>query len=80
MDIYEQHEIVFTYRPPDPPEPVVLRYERELPEVMRPKPDPPPPPDLEQWRAAIAPPEEKKKGRWGVRLFVGISLLVAMVL
>ena len=79
MDIYEQHEIVFTYRPPDPPEPVVLRYERELPEVMRPKPDPPPPPDLEQWRAAIAPPEEKKKGRWGVRLFVGISLLVAMV-
>ena len=79
MNSYEQHEIVFTYRPPAPPEPVVLRYERELPEAMRPKPEPPLPPDLEQRLAAIAPPEQKKKGRWGVRLFVGVSLLVAMV-
>jgi len=80
----EQHEIVFTYHQPEAVEPVVLRYERELPASMRREPDPSPPagaapPSQERWRAAIAPPERQKKGRWGVRLFVGISLLVALV-
>ena len=79
----EAAEIILTYRPPEAVQPVVLRYERELPEAMRPAP--PPPPAAENgppppWQAAIAPPErQKKSSHWGVRLYVGISLLVILI-
>ena len=76
-------EIVLTYRPEEPVEPVELRYERELPEGMRPaaasQSDPFQDGEAASWRSAIAPPEKAKKGRWGVRLFVTVSLLVALV-
>ena len=84
--IEETTEIILTYRQPDTVKPVVLRYERELPESMRSVPpeaarrtlpaenhEPPP------WRAAIAPPEKQKKSHWGVRLYVGVSLLVILI-
>ena len=79
--IEESTEIILTYRQPEAVQPVVLRYERELPEAMRPAPPPapredaPPPP----WQAAIAPPERQKKAHWGVRLYVGLSLLVILI-
>ena len=86
--IEETTEIILTYRQPEAAKPVVLRYERELPESMRPAPPPeedpgwtgpprrsaPPP-----WQAAIAPPEKQKKSHWGVRLYVGVSLAVILV-
>ncbi|MCI9443563.1 MAG: trypsin-like serine protease [Oscillospiraceae bacterium] len=86
--IEETTEIILTYRQPEAAKPVVLRYERELPESMRPalppEEDPgwtgpprrsaPPP-----WQAAIAPPEKQKKSHWGVRLYVGVSLAVILV-
>ncbi|MDE7245426.1 MAG: trypsin-like peptidase domain-containing protein [Oscillospiraceae bacterium] len=78
----QQKEIVFTYRQEELVQPVVLRYERDLPGSMLP---PPPPPDEEEedylapWRSAIAPPEKPKKSRLGVQLFVGVSLLLALV-
>ena len=34
-----ESEVVLTYRQPDGVEPVTLRYERELPERMRPRPE-----------------------------------------
>lgn len=107
-------EVVLTYRQAEEQEriePVVLRYERELPESMRrartqeqaqaqpqeqarpaAQPAPPqerrdgrpaPPPmtasERSLWQSAIAPPEQSKKGRWGVRIFVGASLLVILL-
>ena len=84
----ENREIVFTYRQSQQVEEVVLRCERELPERMRQGPDIPAFVEERQerreslpepWRSAIAPAEEPKKGRWGVRLFVGLSLLVGLV-
>jgi len=80
-------EIVLTYRPGEQIEPVQLRYERELPEGMRQGPacgDPfenagGQPPAPAAWHSAIAPPEKARKGRWGVRLFVAASLLLALV-
>jgi len=80
--IEETTEIILTYRQPETAKPVVLRYERELPESMRPAPPPPFPPVKNTpppWQAAIAPPEKQKKSHWGVRLYVGISLLVILV-
>ena len=67
--------MVLTYRQQENlAQPVILRYERELPPCMR---DPfqgeQAPPRRE------SPPERERKGRWGVRLFVGVSLLVALV-
>lgn len=85
--IEQTAEIILTYRQPETVRPVVLRYERELPEAMRPAPPPapaaesaPPPPQraADPLRAAIAPPE-KKKTHWGVRLYVGISLLMILI-
>ena len=78
----EVPEITLTYRQPEAA--VVLRYERELPEAMRPAPPPPPPVREENgppspWQAAIAPPEKQKKAHWGVRLYVGTSLLVILI-
>ena len=78
----ETTEIILTYRQPETAKPVVLRYERELPESMRPAPPPPPrrengPPP--PWQAAIAPPEKPRKSHWGVRLYVGVSLLVILI-
>ena len=98
--IEQSCEVVLTYRQPEPEapaDPVVLRYERELPEQMRRRPEPEPeteededpfvprapvpkapPPAL--WQSAIAPPERAKgKGRWGVRLFVAVTLMVILV-
>jgi len=74
MTAPEPEEVVLTYRP-DAPEPVVLRYERQLPEYMRREPE-----TLD--RAAVKPdfgplnPPERPKRRWGVQLYVGISLLL----
>lgn len=79
----EQKEIVLTYRPGERIEPVELRYERELPERMRPQraqADPGPLPERREepaWHTAIAPPEKKKgSGNWGARIFVVVSVLV----
>lgn len=70
-------EVVLTYRQRENlAQPVVLRYERELPPCMR-EPfqgEQAPPRDT-----AVLPQEKEKRGRWGVRLFVGVSLLVALV-
>ena len=67
-------EVVLTYRQRENlVRPVVLRYERELPPCMREEE----PQALPPRQAAIAPQEKKK--RWGVRLFVGVSLLVSLV-
>ena len=83
IHLEEQKEIVLTYRQADREEPVQLRYERELPQrLRREEPAPSAPPREEKpapWRSAIAPPERAKKGRWGVRLFVGVSLLLSLV-
>ena len=67
-------EVVLTYHQRDRlVQPVVLRYERELPDCMRKEPE------AQPGQAVPPPPEKKRKGRWGVRLFVGVSLLVALV-
>ena len=76
-----ESEIVLTYRQPDQVEPVVLRYERELPACMRPRlvrsgregTFPPP------RRIGPLDPPEKRKARWGVRVYVGVSLLAALI-
>ena len=82
----QQKEIVFTYRQAEQVEPVQLRYERDLPPCMlrreasafdsaEEEED-----YLAPWRSAIAPPEKvRRKNRWGVRLFVGLSLLIGLV-
>lgn len=81
----QQKEIVFTYRQSGQVEPVQLRYERELPPCMLRREEPETDEDEEEedylapWRSAIAPPEKPKRGRWDVRLFVGVSLLLALV-
>lgn len=76
-----ESEIVLTYRQPDQVEPVVLRYERELPACMRPRP-------VRSRREGTFPPTrrigpldppEKRKARWGVRVYVGVSLLAALI-
>ncbi len=71
-------EVVLTYRPQET-EPVVLRYERELPEQMRKMPETP----VVQERVPVGQnplnPPEKPKKHWGVRLYVGISLLVIVI-
>ena len=82
--IEQTAEIILTYRQPETVRPVVLRYERELPEAMRPAAPPPPPPPAvsvppSPLRSAIAPPERQKKSHWGVRLYVGISLLMILI-
>lgn len=73
-----ESEVVLTYRQPDGIEPVALRYERELPECMRPRPEeagtcPPP--------LGINPlnPPERPRARWGIRVYVGLSLLVILI-
>ena len=78
--IAPESEVVLTYRQPDEAEPVVLRYERELPACMQPK-------VMENWRgdpffpqeANPLNPPEKPRARWGVRVYVGVSLLVILI-
>lgn len=80
----QQTEVVLTYRQrPAEPEAVVLRYERALPEAMRPE---------EEGsggaketgvgaaprHSAVNPPEKKGKS-WGIRLYVAVSLLVILI-
>ena len=75
----EPREVVLTYRQEEP-EPIELRYERELPERMREKgEDPFAAHASSAWRSAVAPAERGKKRPWATRLFVGLSLLVALV-
>ena len=85
----QQKEIVFTYRPEEQAEEVVLRLARDLPARMR-APETVPADRAEDpfdgadgcsapWRSAIDPPERRKKGGWGTKLFVGASLLAALV-
>ena len=81
MELEQQKEIVLTYRPDPQVQEVVLRCERDLPPCMCP-PSPPPPAGesrLSAWRGEIVPPEKEKKGHWGVRLFVGASLLIGLI-
>ncbi len=72
-------EVVLTYRPQEA-EPVVLCYERELPERMRPQEEAPATP-FRTGPTPLSPlnPPEKPKKHWGVRLYVGISLLVIVI-
>ena len=78
--ITPESEVVLTYRQPDEVEPVVLRYERELPVCMQPRAaesgrgDP----FLARGVNPLNPPE-KPKARWGVRVYVGLSLLVILI-
>ena len=85
----QQKEIVFTYRQEEQAEEVVLRLARDLPARMR-APETVPADRAEDpfdgadgcaapWRSAIDPPERRKKGGWGTKLFVGVSLLAALV-
>ena len=84
LEFEQQQEIVLTYRPAPQAREVVLRCERELPPCMRP-PEPPAPAgpaalaSRSPWLQEIAPPEKAKKNRWGVRLFVGASLLIGLI-
>jgi len=82
----QQKEIVFTYRQAEQVEPVQLRYERDLPPCMLRREAPvfdgaeEEEDYLAPWRSAIAPPEKsRRENRWGVRLFVGLSLLIGLV-
>lgn len=62
-----------------------LRYERDLPPCMLRREEPvfdsaEEEDYLAPWRSAIAPPEKvRRENRWGVRLFVGLSLLIGLV-
>lgn len=79
-EMHEPEEVILTYRQGEDVEPVVLRYERDLPESMRPgfeNPEPMIEPFFDDFYP-LAPPE-KKKAHWGVRVYVGVSLLVIMV-
>lgn len=78
--IAPESEVVLTYRQPDEVEPVVLRYEREMPVCMQPGTRmngrvPPFPP---QSGNPLNPPE-RPRARWGVRVYVGVSLLVILI-
>ena len=74
-----ESEVVLTYRQPDGVEPVTLRYERELPERMRPRPEERAPyPPAPRGTNPLNPPE-KPRTRWGVRVYVGMSLLVILI-
>ncbi len=74
-----ESEVVLTYRQPDGVEPVTLRYERELPERMRPRPEERVPyPPAPRGANPLNPPE-KPRTRWGVRVYVGMSLLVILI-
>ena len=84
LEFEQQQEIVLTYRPAPQVREVVLRCERELPPCMRPAEPPAPagpaaPASRSPWLQEIAPPEKAKKNRWGVRLFVGASLLIGLI-
>ena len=77
----EPQEVVLTYRQEDQAQPVQFRYERELPERMRRELEAEAAPQavpVPAWRAATAPPEKRRRP-WVARLFVGVSLLVALV-
>lgn len=74
----EPVEVVLTYRPEEI-QPVELRYERELPECMRPAPDPSGEKSAPRAESNPLNPPEKPKKRWGVRLYVGISLLLIVI-
>ncbi len=72
----EDREIVLTYRQEE--EPVTLRYERALPECMRPAREKREERAPQRRTGPLNPPERPRK-RWGVRLYVGLSLLVILV-
>lgn len=79
-ELSEPEEVILTYRQGEDVEPVVLRYERDLPESMR--------PGSESNEHVIEPffdnfypldPPGKKKSHWGVRVYVGVSLLIILI-
>ena len=79
-EISQPEEVILTYRQGEDAEPVVLRYERDLPESMR--------PGVESFERVIEPffddfdlPDlpERKKSHWGVRVYVGTSLLIILI-
>lgn len=71
----EPEEVVLTYRQEEDIEPVVLRYERDLPESMRPRNTADTDDRFSRAPSPINPPE-KQKSHWGVRVYVGVSLLL----
>ena len=75
----EPEEVVLTYRQGEDVEPVVLRYERDLPESMQPGWDSREH-IVEPFFDGFVPsdPSVKKKSHWGVRLYVVASLLVIL--
>ena len=73
-------EVVLTYRPEQSAEPVVLRYERELPCRMRREREELSRRELSRALARAAGTERKRKApRRGVRAAVGVALLAALV-
>ena len=73
-------EVVLTYRPEQSAEPVVLRYERELPCRMRREREEQSRRELSRALARAAGTERKRKApRRGVRAAVGVALLAALV-
>ena len=76
-------EVVLTYRQPDAADPVTLRYERPLPDCMCPQPEEPPadlfaPAHILSGANNPLNPPERPKARWGVRIYVVLSLLVIL--
>ncbi len=74
-----RQEIVLTYRQAEDLEPVTLRYERALPECMRARPEEKAPPAPARRADGPLNPPEKPRARWGVRLYVGFSLLTILL-
>lgn len=75
FDAPSADEIVLTYRQAEDVEPVTLRYERPLPACMR-REEPELSWDGGRERDNPLNPPEKPKAHWGVRLYVGFSLLL----
>ena len=68
VEVAKRYREDTTYRQPDGVEPVTLRYERELPERMRPRPEERAPyPPAPRGANPLNPPE-KPRTRWGVRV------------
>ena len=75
----ERQEVVLTYRQGEDIEPVTLRYERPLPECMRFRPEEKAPASPARRADSPLNPPEKPRARWGVRLYVGLSLLTILL-
>ena len=79
----QPEEVVLTYHQPDAAAPVTLRYEHPLPDCMRPRPEAPAsdlfaPAYMQSGTNNPLNPPERPKARWGVRIYVVLSLLVIL--